>query len=136
VTIWKALEANFNPTVTGLALRLSFHDAATWNPFQPVKGGCAHGGLTLYPEKSPCLIETRSLPSARSSVPDCGRHACRANGSIRYEFDWPSNAGLQRFMWPMIWVGGPCAAACARLLHSCPACCSSLHVLHPSSRVT
>ena len=29
---------------------------------------------------------------------------CRANGSIRYEFDWPSNAGLQRFIWPSIWV--------------------------------
>lgn len=43
VIIFKALEANINPTVTGLALRLAFHDAATWNPFNPVKGGCVLG---------------------------------------------------------------------------------------------
>ena len=28
----------------------------------------------------------------------------RANGSIRYEFNWPSNGGLQRFAWPLLYV--------------------------------
>ncbi|KAK9832108.1 hypothetical protein WJX81_007884 [Elliptochloris bilobata] len=27
-----------------------------------------------------------------------------ANGSIRYEFDWPSNGGLQRFAYPLVWA--------------------------------
>ena len=40
--------------------------------------------------------------------------ACRANGSIRYEWDWPSNSGMQRFLWPLIWVRAPALAfACS-----------------------
>ena len=31
----------------------------------------------------------------------------RANGSIRYEFGWPSNGGLQRFAWPLLYVSSP-----------------------------
>ncbi|KAK9832086.1 hypothetical protein WJX81_005292 [Elliptochloris bilobata] len=27
-----------------------------------------------------------------------------ANGSIRHEFDWPSNGGLQRFAWPLLYT--------------------------------
>ena len=38
-TIWKVLETNINPTITGLALRLAFHDAGTWNPRSTNKGG-------------------------------------------------------------------------------------------------
>nr|QOL01105.1 putative extracellular protein CSOL_032 [Pseudococcomyxa simplex] len=66
LTIFQTLKSVINPTITGLALRLGFHDCGTYDPNAKVKGG--------------------------------------ANGSIRYEFDWPSNAGLQRFIWPSIWA--------------------------------
>ena len=34
---------------------------------------------------------------------ECALHAGRMAPS-GFEFDWPSNAGLQRFLWPIIWV--------------------------------
>lgn len=38
--IFLALEATINPTITGLALRLTFHDAGTYDPKNPNgKGG-------------------------------------------------------------------------------------------------
>ena len=59
VTMFKALEANINPTVTGLALRLSFHDAATWNPYSPNKGGLA---------RSACRQSVLVLPRAMHAL--------------------------------------------------------------------
>ncbi len=39
VTIFKTLESVINPTITGLALRLGFHDAGTYDPNAKAKGG-------------------------------------------------------------------------------------------------
>ena len=41
----------------------------------------------------------------------------RANGSIRYEFAWPSNGGLQRFAWPLLYVS---ALRCMLAMLVCP----------------
>ena len=48
----------------------------------------------------------------------------RANGSIRYEFAWPSNGGLQRFAWPLLYVSSlrRTFASCIRALKRQHAC--------------
>ena len=39
--IFSVLNKAINPTITGLALRLAFHDAGTWNAKTRPVGGCA-----------------------------------------------------------------------------------------------
>ena len=39
--IFSVLNKAINPTITGLALRLAFHDAGTWNAKSRPVGGCA-----------------------------------------------------------------------------------------------
>ena len=40
--IFSVLNKAINPTITGLALRLAFHDAGTWNAKTRPVGGCVH----------------------------------------------------------------------------------------------
>ena len=49
------------------------------------------------------LLEGQPYPRLSNVKAHLG-DARRANGSIRFEFAWPSNAGLQRFLFPFVWV--------------------------------
>lgn len=122
-TIFKIQYFVLQPHFTGpLFVRIAFHDAATWNRNSTTnKGGCAPSCYTplyrllafLTSNSSSSLCHKRTfllVPSAYMCVCAvlskffqmmlCGS----ANGSVRYEFDWPSNGGLQRFAYPLVWV--------------------------------
>ena len=118
--IFKVLLFVIQPQITGpLYVRLAFHDAATWNKNATNKGGCAslrtcpgHIFIVLPHVSKYIIIQTSCLPCAEHSATQrCLKQggltavsSGRANGSIRYEFAWPSNGGLQRFAWPLLYV--------------------------------
>ena len=90
-------------------------------------GGMFAGGLYLAVADKPCWWEL--VVGSVGTPPPAACHAARrpldpapslslaargprrANGSIRFEFDWPSNGGLQRFAFPLVWVS-PRACSC------------------------
>ena len=76
--IFSVLNKAINPTITGLALRLAFHDAGTWNAKTRPVGGCAPrcllaDGSAVLCQSGHCYPPTlcwciNALSSARSPL--------------------------------------------------------------------